>query len=74
MESSDGDGDSTTAIMTKASLIFLFILPAALYKPAQKTVSDFAPDLFRVETAVKKESPPCVSETPKEKKEALHHF
>ena len=71
MESSDGRGDSTTAIMNKASLIFLFILPAALYKPAQKTVSDFAPDLFRVETAAKKESPPA-SPKPQKKKKKLY--
>ena len=37
MESSDDDGESASAAtVTKASLIFLFCLPATLYKPIQK--------------------------------------
>ena len=38
METSDDDGESdTAATLAKASLIFLFCLPATLYKPHYNT-------------------------------------
>jgi peptidoglycan-N-acetylglucosamine deacetylase len=63
MESSDDDGESVSAVtITKASLIFLFCLPAALYKPHQKTdyfqpVTTTAPKKEIVVTAIEPAKP-----------------
>jgi peptidoglycan-N-acetylglucosamine deacetylase len=71
MESSDDDGDSATATMTKATLIFLFILPAALYKPHQKQEPFFNVSDISVRKEAKA-TPVPEPEKPKKKKKKLY--
>jgi len=63
MESSDDDGDTTTtATLTKASLIFLICLPASIYKPQLK-----AETVFTVTTTTEKKIIVTPVKTPKPK-------
>ena len=70
--STDDDGDSA-ATLTKATLIFLTILPAICYKPqVQELISSYLPQQT---LSVKKTEPPKpVKKNRTEKEKAVHHF